>query len=385
MSDIESRIREAYDSAAMTEGLKGKTLGYIAQQAQHEESRETVVRTTPQEEAKPTRAPRRMPWSRKRRSGGGEAVAQRRFPSRSLGFAIAACLVLAVFGFGGVRAYSTETAYVGIDLNPSLELALNRFDIVVSVTALNEDAQQVLDGLSLEGKSYADAMAELAESEEFSRYLSDDAFMDISVICDDARQSQKLIAASETYIAALPCDGISHGATSEVREEAHSHHMGVGRYEAALILVELDDSLTLEDCSTMSMKELRNRIAAAGGDPSHDGGGQHMGQGHGGGTGNGAGSGSGTGNGQGQGAGAGQGQGTGSGLGQGQGSGQMQGYAQSIEQDQNQAEVQEQTQDPVQEPATDQTQTQTQTHSQDRQHEQDHQQTGNQGHGKNQR
>ena len=68
--------------------------------------------------------------------------------------------------------------------------------------------------------------------------------------------------------------------------------MGVGRYGAALELMDLDPDVTLEECRSMSMRELRDRIAEAGGEgmPSA---GQHHGQGSGMGDGRRAGSGQG--------------------------------------------------------------------------------------------
>ena len=40
---------------------------------------------------------------------------------------------------------SFGVTYVGIDVNPSIELALNRFNIVVETHALNDDGQRTLD------------------------------------------------------------------------------------------------------------------------------------------------------------------------------------------------------------------------------------------------
>ena len=52
---------------------------------------------------------------------------------------VAACLALMVFGGGWL--YFTPTLEISIDINPSIELGVNRFDRVVSVTGYNEDGQ----------------------------------------------------------------------------------------------------------------------------------------------------------------------------------------------------------------------------------------------------
>ena len=46
--------------------------------------------------------------------------------------ALAAGLVL-LFFIGGSWVFMTPTAYISIDINPSLELGINRFDRIVSV------------------------------------------------------------------------------------------------------------------------------------------------------------------------------------------------------------------------------------------------------------
>ncbi|WP_181861874.1 anti-sigma-I factor RsgI family protein [Slackia isoflavoniconvertens] len=38
------------------------------------------------------------------------------------------------------------TAYMGIDVNPSIELGVNRFDVVVCAEGLNDDGEAVLAG-----------------------------------------------------------------------------------------------------------------------------------------------------------------------------------------------------------------------------------------------
>ena len=43
-------------------------------------------------------------------------------------------------------------SYVSIDVNPSIELALNRFDRVVYAAAYNLEGEEILNGLSLKGK-----------------------------------------------------------------------------------------------------------------------------------------------------------------------------------------------------------------------------------------
>lgn len=232
--------------------------------------------------------------------------------------AAAACLALAIVGITGAlgyQAYATPTAFVDVDTNPSIELGVNRFDTVISANALNDDGQAVLDalaqnGISLTGKPYEEASATLLESAELGAYLQDDSFLSVNVCGNNTQQTQNLRAQSQANLANANCEYSCSEANLELREEARSHNMGVGKYKAAQEAMAADSSLTYEDCAAMSMRELR---AAAGYTNA--------------GTGNGHGknasneSGSGNGNGNGNGIQAHDGTGSGRGQSNGQGNG----------------------------------------------------------------
>lgn len=183
--------------------------------------------------------------------------------------AAAACLALALVGVTGAlgyQAYATPTAFVDVDTNPSIELGVNRFDTVISANALNDDGQAVLDalaqnGISLTDKPYEEASATLLESAELGAYLQDDSFLSVSVCGNNAQQTQNLRAQSQANLANANCEYACSEANLELREEARSHNMGVGKYKAAQEAMVADGSLTYEDCAAMSMRELR---AAAG-------------------------------------------------------------------------------------------------------------------------
>lgn len=64
-------------------------------------------------------------------------VAHRHRPIRRLGVALAAAACAVVLAWGWL--YATPTVQISIDINPSVELGVNRFDRVVSVEGWNDD------------------------------------------------------------------------------------------------------------------------------------------------------------------------------------------------------------------------------------------------------
>lgn len=73
-------------------------------------------------------------------------------------FAAAAACLAAVLLFGGYRLYFIPTAFISVDINPSLELGINRFDRIVSVEGYNDDGQALADSLNIRFMNYQDAL-----------------------------------------------------------------------------------------------------------------------------------------------------------------------------------------------------------------------------------
>ena len=46
---------------------------------------------------------------------------------------IIACFIFLLFSFSGYGLYFTKTSIISIDINPSIELNINRFDRVISI------------------------------------------------------------------------------------------------------------------------------------------------------------------------------------------------------------------------------------------------------------
>ncbi len=83
--------------------------------------------------------------------------------------------MIAIVGGITLWAYKTPYSYVSLDVNPSIEYSLNRFDKVISVTAVNDDGQEILNELELdklENQKIEDAVAETVNQ------ISEDGYFD---------------------------------------------------------------------------------------------------------------------------------------------------------------------------------------------------------------
>lgn len=171
----------------------------------------------------------------------------------------AACFFFLLAAAGGYTLYARPVSYISIDVNPSVELGVNRFGRVVSADAYNGDGQEVLKSVRLKNISYIQAIDRLLKSEDYSAYLTGDSRLVFTVISDKSEKIVREISANEisreyetqTYVSDIDC-----------REEAHQYEMSFGKYRAYLELSQYDETVTVEDCHGMSMGEISDRIEA---------------------------------------------------------------------------------------------------------------------------
>ena len=225
---MEDKLRAAFDSVRAEEALKADTLAFLAR-------------------------------------AGEEAPARRRSASRlrRTVAAAAACLVL-LLGAGGYYALLVPVSAISVDVNPSLELSLNRLDRVISVKGFNPEGEALADSLDVAFRPYTQALEEILSSETVSAYLAEDNAVSITVACDNPDKSAQLLSAAQAC--AQGCGRVyCHESGSAELEDAHHAGMSVGKYRAFLELRALDPSVTAEEVQAMSMREIRDRIAALSG------------------------------------------------------------------------------------------------------------------------
>lgn len=179
--------------------------------------------------------------------------------------ALAACAVLIALGIGGgAYVYQTPVAYVGIDINPSIELGVNYFDRVVSAEGDNADGQDILSEINVVGMTYEEALASLNDSLMNKGYLTANAAVAVTVMCDDDSRCSNLEETSQRCFSSAGQGVYCSRATSTEHHEAHESGLGMGKYLAWRSLVDAGVDISADDVAHMTMSELRALAAQEG-------------------------------------------------------------------------------------------------------------------------
>lgn len=279
----EHQVKEVFEAIRLPDDIAARALKSIEAKRNQQENERTEGLLTAQENAhankhadqdgkvieEPFASPASCHASGTSKGQGSPTPQKRRkalhFAKGGRIAAIAACLALVACLIGGVADFLRPMAYVGIDVNPSVELTLNRFDIVVGTHALNDDGQQALDKAPCIWRTFDTAARDLDDA--MRTIAGEDAVVEVSIDCDNESRYAALAAQSNNCFGR---NGEAHcnRTSAEERQAAHDSGMGVAKYRAYQALQEAGVDISAEKCASMSMRELRDLLVRNGGDTS---------------------------------------------------------------------------------------------------------------------
>lgn len=181
-----------------------------------------------------------------------------------------ACLFFLAVGFGGWRIYFTPTASVSIDINPSLELSVNRFNKVLAVTGYNTDGKELASSLQVKYMDCEDAIDKIVASDRVKDLLSGDEVLTITVSGENTSQCRRIYSHAETSTKESQ-NTYCYMADHEDTEEAHHLGLSSGKYQAFLRLQSLGSDITAEEVKDMTMKEIHDLIHSLSGEDDESG------------------------------------------------------------------------------------------------------------------
>jgi hypothetical protein len=187
------------------------------------------------------------------------------FPYRRVLVACASLFLLLIIGTSSYNYYFTESAYIDIDVNPSIELTVNRFNRVIDAYAYNKDGKQVLTGLDVKHKSYDDAVEILMKEMNQSGYLKKDSLLSATVRTD-WEESSRLERLERTIrnMMKKTRNHLKHEVYAvdiATKEHAHNENVSPAKYLAIMELQKIAPDATVEGCRSHSISEIRDEIS----------------------------------------------------------------------------------------------------------------------------
>lgn len=168
-------------------------------------------------------------------------------------FLAAAAVIILTLAIGIYEMWFVPVTIVSIDVNPSMEIQVNRLDRILSANAYNDDGTKILNSLSIDGKKYEDAINTVLQDSEFIQYLSSDSLLTFTVASKD---EDEVISQINGCLNSTGQKGVCVTSSSEAANEAHHLGLSLGKYQAYLEISEYYPSITAEECKDMTMKEL---------------------------------------------------------------------------------------------------------------------------------
>lgn len=191
---------------------------------------------------------------------------------------IAACLALALVGGGGGAVYQQTYAVasiVSLDVNPSIELEVNKNEKVLTCAALNEEAATVLadmnGGADLKGTKLDVAVNAIVGALVRNGYLNSiSSAILISVEDTDqtraAKLQQELTAAVDVVLQEKASDAAVLSQTvakdAALEKQAKEHSISTGKASLINRAIALNSSLKFDELTARSVEELKDLIEA---------------------------------------------------------------------------------------------------------------------------
>lgn len=189
------------------------------------------------------------------------------YMKKKIAIALSAGMIFSLAG--GTYAYAkTPVAYVSMDINPSVELAVNAFDTVLAVEAYNEDGKNILEGTELVNTKIDDAVSTVVSNAISEGYIKEDgsSAIEITTSTDKEEVAVELDEALKETVDKTLNDN-NKEATVETenvalarRDEARKLGITPGKLNLIQKLQALDTSITVEEYKDSSVKDIQKKF-----------------------------------------------------------------------------------------------------------------------------
>jgi hypothetical protein len=92
----------------------------------------------------------------------------------------------------GAYAYTTPVSSVVLDINPSIKLDLNRWDIIIKTTPLNDDGKKLLESVNVKNKSLDSGLNTIIDEAKKQNIITDDYKKSVREDTKNGKEEKKI-------------------------------------------------------------------------------------------------------------------------------------------------------------------------------------------------
>ncbi|WP_040210422.1 anti-sigma-I factor RsgI family protein [Clostridium polynesiense] len=174
------------------------------------------------------------------------------------------CALSLMLLLGGVTVQAIPKNYVAIDINPSIELVTNQYDNVVSVNAVNKDAEKLISDLEIIGLKIKDAVKQIVEKSVEFGYIKADKANEILITGSISNKSKDILEkVDESVKETLEANKVHSEVVKQnidvndrLLQEAHENGVSAGKYSVIEKLVKGNSYISKEELAEVKIASL---------------------------------------------------------------------------------------------------------------------------------
>ena len=194
-----------------------------------------------------------------------QPVIQKASRFRKFSAAFVSCLALLLCFSGWYVQYKVPFYTISIDVNPSIQIITNRHNQILSVRAINQDAQDIVNDLNVTSSDINRVVNDIVTLLINQNYLNNDKnIVLVSVENKNLKDADKIAVSLDQVIQE---SALSKNVKPQVLRQvfnkdkeasalAKQYHLSVGKLKLIQEIVTANETLSIEQLSSMSMEEL---------------------------------------------------------------------------------------------------------------------------------
>ena len=170
---------------------------------------------------------------------------------------------------GSIGLYNENFQTLYIDVNPSVALKLNRFERVIGVEFLNDDAKALLSNVKLVGTNASDALDTVLTACTTAGYVQPNSEIYISTTSKQEKDAEKLLEKlkghAETKKGTAETYSVNtYSAKKDEKKNVEHSSVSPAKYKLINEIIEIDSSYTFDFLKNKSMGELHQILNSLG-------------------------------------------------------------------------------------------------------------------------